>query len=98
MASDDVVIDAEGRYTSGRGFGQLADEHASYLTRLRGHLGEESPVPYEEVSGPYAELMAAWLETSGQAAERLGFTGAAQVMMADGNVATERANEQVSAW
>ncbi|MER5318169.1 hypothetical protein [Streptosporangium roseum] len=92
MTRDQVAIDADGRQASGRGFLTLADEYAQFATEFRSRLGTECPLPYEEISGPYLELMGKLLDGCEQLGSLLRDTGGGQVVMADRNVVTEHVN------
>ncbi|GLW06048.1 hypothetical protein Misp01_11780 [Microtetraspora sp. NBRC 13810] len=89
---DAQVIDAAGSHAAGRGLRRLAEEHAQYRTQMGGHLDGESPVPHEEVAGPYFECLSAFMETWDEVTAQLGFTGAGQMVMADNDVTAETAN------
>ncbi|GLW09962.1 hypothetical protein Misp01_50910 [Microtetraspora sp. NBRC 13810] len=89
---DDVrEIDAEGRRAAGRGLRELAEEHALHRARMDG-MGGESPVPYDEVAGPYREFLASYVAGWDEVTGRLGFAGAGQLAMADTDTHTENAN------
>ncbi|WP_285779260.1 hypothetical protein [Microtetraspora sp. NBRC 13810] len=90
MADDQVIIDANGRYASGRGFQSLASDYTQFASGMRGHLSGDRPLPYEEISGPYSELMDDLIAGCEQLGSMLSNAGTGQVVMADGSVEAER--------
>ncbi|MEV6861505.1 hypothetical protein AB0M44_10940 [Streptosporangium subroseum] len=92
MTDDEVEIDSGGRHASGRGFQNLADHYAQHNARFQSHLAGESPMPFEEVTGPYHELVAVSLDVGARLSEELRFAGEAQVVMSRNYVDTEQAN------
>ncbi|MEV8633515.1 hypothetical protein AB0395_17830 [Streptosporangium sp. NPDC051023] len=98
MTSEEITIDADGRYAAGRGFQTLADEYVQFVEGLRGQRGDEAPLPYTEFSGPYLELRDALLGECRQLGEHLRRTGDGQVVMAERNVATEQVNTANAVW
>ena len=89
---DEVVIDAYGRFASGRAFGTLANEHADFVAGLRSEWGEESPLPYEEFSVPYLELRRNLLDECERLGGNLRYVGDGQVFMAERNTDAEYAS------
>lgn len=83
MLPAQVTIDADSRYSSGRGLRTLADEYAQFTEGLPSRWRDETPLPYEKFAGPYRELRRTLLEECRQLGERLRHTGDGQVGMAD---------------
>ncbi|MGN9840075.1 hypothetical protein ACTMTI_18310 [Nonomuraea sp. H19] len=87
-----LVIDAYGRFSSGRCFGTLAHEHADFVAGLRSEWGDETPLPYEEFAVPYLRLRRHLLDECERLGEDLRRVGDGQVVMAERNVHTEFVN------
>lgn len=92
MTSDQVIVDASGRHSSGRCFRTLADEYADYAAGLRGAWGDEAPFPYEEFAIPYRQLRRSLLDACDQLGDRLRHAGDGQVVMAETNISVEHVN------
>ncbi|MFF5206590.1 hypothetical protein [Streptosporangium sp. NPDC000396] len=52
MADDELVIDADGRSVSGRGFQNLADHYAQLDAQFQGHLDGEPPMAARTLGEP----------------------------------------------
>jgi hypothetical protein len=87
-----LVIDAYGRFSSGRSFRTLADEHADFVAGLRGEWGDEAPLPYEEFAVPYLKLRRHLLDECERLGGDLRRVGDGQVVMAERNTHTEFVN------
>lgn len=87
-----IAIDSGGRYASGQRFQTLADEYAQFFAELRSELGDASPLPYEDFSGPYHELKKTLLDRCELLGGQLCDAGDGQVAMAGRNVVAEHVN------
>ncbi|MDN3352301.1 hypothetical protein [Actinomadura sp. DC4] len=87
-----IVIDAEGRASSGRSFQTLASDYARFVERLRSQWPEQSPLPYAEFAGPYLESRNALLQGCEQLGTATRDAGEGQAVMAGRNRETEDIN------